>query len=432
MRPLLVKALTAYARHVTSTALMLFCLPLCGTGLAQPTILGESGAQSLLIDPSVRSAAMGGSSGGVFWGDAPNYWSNPALLGSRKGLVYEWGRTRLVPDLADNVFFTTKRLILGGWGLGILVAGKPIDKIGGLRLDYGVSFATDVDGNILGSFTSYEQTQSLGAGAHLLEFAEHALAASGLHPPALSRFGDVGVGWSEKKTHVFLAPADVTQDRQTAEAFVTTHDSGVLVRVTPYNSVDYAGFLPGLDRLVGSRVDFSYSGSTQNYNRATIAYIDQSQVDPIARLQRKGWAAHLALDVPARVAARVKTEKFGWLLSCVTPLLSVGTTHDRVTPMIWNPTSGGNQSGERINNSGWEVTFANIYSIRGGKVDDRAGMVEGHTSGWGIGLHVKEAFGFSYDRATYPEASPLAQIHRKAATFYVDPVRVWGLFRGSK
>jgi hypothetical protein len=78
------------------------------------------------------------------------------------------------------------------------------------------------------------------------------------------------------------------------------------------------------------------------------------------------------------------------------------------------------------------VTFANIYSIRGGKVDDRAGMVEGHTSGWGIGLHVKEAFGFSYDRATYPEASPLAQIHRKAATFYVDPVRVWGLFRGSK
>jgi len=100
--------------------------------------------------------------------------------------------------------------------------------------------------------------------------------------------------------------------------------------------------------------------------------------------------------------------------------------------MIWNPTAGGNQSGERINNSGWEVTFANIYSIRGGKVDDRAGMVEGHTSGWGIALHVKEAFGFSYDRATYPQSVFLVPVHRKAATFYVDPVRVWGLFRGPR
>ena len=64
-------------------------------------------------------------------------------------------------------------------------------------------------------------------------------------------------------------------------------------------------------------------------------------------------------------------------------------------------------------------------------MDDPAGTVEGHTSGWGIALHVKDAFGFSYDRATYPQSIFLGPIHRKAATFYVDPIRAWELLRGS-
>jgi hypothetical protein len=373
---------------------------------------------------------MGGSSGSVFWGDGPNSWSNPALLGYRKGVAYEWGRTQLVPDLAEDVFFTTKRLSIGGWGLGIMMAGKPVDKVGGLRLDYGESFATDPDGNIIGTFTSYEETHSISAGANLLEFAGHALAAGGLEAPAMSRFGDVSIGWGEKRTHVFLAPADLTLDRLAGEAYVTTHDSGVLVRLTPYNSIDYAGFLPGLDRLIGSRVDFSYAGSTQNYNHATITYVDQSQTDPIARIQRKGWAAHLALDVPARTHREAESGKLGWLLGCVTPLISVGTTHDKAVPLIWDPAAGAHRAGTRVEHSGWEVTIANIYSFRGGKIDDPAGTVQGKTTGWGIALHVKDAVGFSYDRATFPQSIYLKHVHRKAAAFYFDPVRAWGLLRG--
>ncbi len=414
--------------RIAAVVLVLIGLSFSRAGQAQP-VEAESGAQSLLIDPSVRSSAMGGSSGGVFWGDGTNYWSNPALLGSRKGVVYEWGRTQLVPDLAKDVFFTTERLTLGGWGLGIVMAGKPIDSVGGQRLDYGESIATDVDGNILGTFTSYEETKSFGAGANLLEFAEHALAAGGIKTPAMSRFGDVSIGWGEKETHVFLAPADVTLDRLAGEGYVTTHDSGVLIRLTPYNSIDYPGVLPGLDRLVGSRVDFSYAGSTQNYNHATIAYIDQSQSDPVARLQRKGWAAHLALDLPARRHNEAESGTLGWLLGSITPLLSVGTTHDKVVPMIWDPAAAENRLGGRIQHSGWEVTLANIYSIRGGKIDDPAGTVQGHTSGWGIALHLKDVLGFSYDRATVPQSIYLERVHRKSITFSFDPVRAWGLLR---
>ena len=157
-----------------AAATMVLLLAISAPAVAQNPE-AESGAQSLLLDPSVRSSAMGHSSNAVFWGIGSNYWSNPALLAYRRGVEYEWGRTQLVPQIADDVFFTSKRLTLGYWGVGFLVAGKPISSVGGLRLDYGVSIATDVDGNELGRFRSYEDTQAFAIGANLLEFAEHAL-----------------------------------------------------------------------------------------------------------------------------------------------------------------------------------------------------------------------------------------------------------------
>jgi hypothetical protein len=374
---------------------------------------------------------MGRSSNAVFWGSGPNYWSNPALLAFSRGVEYEWGRTQLVPDLASDVFFTSKRLTLGYAGVGFLVAGKPINKVGGLRLDYGLSIATDVDGNSLGSFTSYEDTQSFATGVSMLEFAEHASKWGGKEIPSLSRYGDVSIGWSEKRTHVSLAPADVTIDRVAVEGYVTTHDSGVLVRLTPYDGIDHGGFLPGLDHLLAVRFDVSYGGSTQNYNNASIAYIDPDQADPIARIQIKGWAAHAALDPPKWRTDKIRSHRFGRLIDLVTPLLSAGTTKSRQLPLIPDAATGGLRSGRRIENSGWEVTVANIYSFRGGKIDDPAGTVQGHTSGWGVGLHLKDVMAISYDRATVPQSVYLGPVHRKGLTLYFNPIRVWELLRGN-
>jgi len=394
-------------------------------------ILAQSGAQSLLIDPSIRSSAMGNSSNAVFWGSGTNYWSNPALLAYHSGIEYEWGRTQLVPDLAEDVFFATKRLTLGYGGVGFLVAGKPITDVGGSRLNYGVSIATDVDGNELGRFTSYEDTQSFAAGVNVLEFAERALQLGGMELPALSRFGDVALGWSEKRTHVFLAPADLTLDRLSSEGYVTTHDSGVLVRVTPYDAIDSKGFLWGLDRRMAVRLDLSYGGSTQNYNNATISYNDQNAY-PVLRSQIKGWAIRAALDPPHWMNERVRSHRYGWLVDVISPLLSVGRTGTKQLPMVPDATTGGLRSGTRIERSGWEITLANIYSLRGGKIDDPAGMIQGHSSGWGIGVHLKDLAGFSYDRATIPQSIYLRPVHRKALSFYLNPLRAWDMVHGRK
>jgi len=415
-------------RAVTATVTFLLLL-LAPTNHAYAQ--AESGAQSLLIDPSVRASAMGRSSNAVFWGYDTNDWSNPSLLAYRNGVTYEWGRTQLVPDLADDVFFTTKRLTLGAWGAGLLIAGRPVDGLGGLKLDYGESIATDVDGNPIGTFHATEDTQAIAAGVNVIEFAEHALKAGGREIPSLSRFGDVAVGWSEKRTHVSLAPADVTSSGIAGEGFVTTHDSGVLVRLTPYDGIDRAGLLPGLDRVLGARLDGSYGGSTQNYNNATIAYLDFDQADPIARIQIKGWAAHAAFDAPRSKKDNLRSRRLGWLIDIVSPLVSAGITGSRDIPLLPSA-SGGLVAGERIEHSGWEVTIANIYSFRGGKIDDPRGTVQGHTRGWGIGLHLKDAVGFSFDRATVPQSIYLVPVHRKALAFYFNPVRAWEYFRGGR
>jgi len=130
-----------------------------------------SGVQSLLVGPSIRASGMGRSSAAVFWGGDADYWANPALLGYRDGLRFEHGKTRLVPDLADGVYFRSDRFTIARWGIGIAATAP----LGRNRLDYGESIATDDEGNVLGSFTSYEEYDDFGIGVSLARASESLL-----------------------------------------------------------------------------------------------------------------------------------------------------------------------------------------------------------------------------------------------------------------
>src|ERR1041384_8426019 len=84
----------------------------------------ESASQAVFLDPSIQDAGMGGAGASIFWRDEPNEWANPSLAGLYQGIRYSYGKTQLVPDLADDVFFKTHRIHVGGWGVGIAMAGK--------------------------------------------------------------------------------------------------------------------------------------------------------------------------------------------------------------------------------------------------------------------------------------------------------------------
>ncbi len=295
----------------------------------------ESGAQSLLIDPSIRASGMGGASTAVIWGGDPNYWANPALLPYQSGVRYEWGHTHLVPDLSPGVSFKTKRLLAGYGGVTLSLAGKPLGGVGNQRLDYGASEATDVDGNPVGTFTSYEDIESFGFGLSALELTR-------------------------------LAPASVTLDGRDARGKVTTYDSGVLFRATPYNSIDYPGFIPRIDRIVALRTDVTHGRSTQSYNDAKISYTDPDQADPVARISRRGWASRIGLDLPGEQRRHLRAGTFGWALDFLTPLISWSKAWDRIIPTVRDLSTGSRMEKRRAVRTGWELTVANIFSIRRG------------------------------------------------------------------
>jgi long-subunit fatty acid transport protein len=206
-----------------------------GTAHAQ----AEAGAQSLLIAPGARSDGMGRAYVAVA-SDANAVWWNPGALAFTTGHDISTMYTKLVPDLADDVFFsyTAYAQHVEGWGgIGFSLG----------YLSYGKSVATDVDGNELGTFTSYEVAPTLAYGTELMK--------------------DMGFGVSLKVVRVDLAPADKTQDLKKGAGTTFAADIGGLYKLPQWKS--------------------SVGLAIQNLG-PNIAYIDQDQSDPLGRNVKLG------------------------------------------------------------------------------------------------------------------------------------------------
>ncbi len=208
-----------------------------GTAHAQ----AEAGAQSLLIAPGARSDGMGRAFVAVA-NDANAIWWNPGALAFTTGHEVSTMYTKLVPDLANDVFFsyTSYAQHVEGWGgIGFSVG----------YLSYGKSIATDPDGNELGTFTSYEVAPSLAYGTELMK--------------------GMGFGVALKLVRVDLAPADKTQDLKAGRGTTFAADLGALYKLPQYKS--------------------SVGLAIQNLG-PNIAYIDQDQSDPLGRNVKLGAA----------------------------------------------------------------------------------------------------------------------------------------------
>jgi hypothetical protein len=183
-----------------------------------------------------------------------NFW-NPAALGYEKGRVFGLMHTRLVPDLADDVYYENLgyAMHLPGWG-GV---GASLVYLG-----YGKSMATRDDGFELGDFTSYEISPQVHIGTEVLK--------------------GLSAGLTLKYVYVNLAPGWATPDGVAGAGDTFGADIGLLVRVR-----DMAPSFP-LPVNLGLNV--------QNLG-PNIAYIDQDQSDPIGRNLKIGFGAQV-LSLP--------------------------------------------------------------------------------------------------------------------------------------
>src|SRR6267154_2504414 len=225
--------------RIVAGCLGLLCIlgAYAGTAHAQ----AEAGAQSLLIAPGARSDGMGRAYVAVA-NDANAVWWNPGALAFTTGHDISSMYAKLVPDLANDVFFshTSYAQHVEGWGgIGFSFA----------YLSYGTSVHTDVDGNELGTFTSYEVAPTLAYGTELLK--------------------NMGFGVALKFVRVDLAPADKTLDLAKGAGSTFGADIGALYKLPQWKSA------------VGLAI--------QNLG-PNISYIDADQSDPIGRNAKLGVA----------------------------------------------------------------------------------------------------------------------------------------------
>lgn len=386
---------------------VLVCI-VCGASSASGQ--SSSGAQSTFLDPSIESAGMGGASVAVFWLDTPDDWANPAQLGLHRGIRYSYGNTQLVPDLADDVYFKTHRILLGGWGVGLNVSGKPIDSIGKLRLDYGMSEATDSEGNVIRVFSSHEEIRTFGVGVSLLELASSIAEATGGSRWGVSRWLMVAAGHSWKDIVVDLAPADVTLDGRAGRGEAQEMDRGVLVRVTPFDGI---GGDPVAERRgFGHRIELAGGFAQINYDDSRISYIDEDQSDPIVEDRRLGFSARWTVAFPAGGS---------WIWRFASPTMGAGLAWQQSKYYDDDVRVGGT-----VNRSGQELVLADVLSLRHGFVDDEVGLVENDTWGIGVSLAYQRAVGIRFDWAQVPESKYLKQdVDRRGVTVFLDPLRLW-------
>jgi hypothetical protein len=314
--------------------------------------------------------------------------------------------------------------------VGFIFAGKPVDGLGSVFLDYGTSQATDPTGQPLGTFQSFEDIHSWGMGVSVGQLAQSLVGAFGGRTPRLLRRFDVALGINHKDVNLQLAPP-LPGLPGAGNGSGKSDDRGVFFRVSPYNSFDGPGLSRAIDRKVHLAVDLAYGFSRLNRGQPLVFFSGLDQADPMLEERHKGFAAHVALQ-PLSLERGLQDRHLAWLERSLRPAVSLGGAWDRNTIDYQGYdylTATTFPARSYIVNRGFELTLLNVFSLRRGHVSDPDGSVHGTSTGWGVGFAYEGALGFHYDHARIPQASDpasgqrLSDVKRRAWSVFVDPVR---------
>lgn len=375
---------------------------------AARTAVAQSGAApALYLDPSVRAAGMGGAATGVSWGGAPDAWANPALRAFHAaGLGYS-ATGSPVRDAEDGITaLHSHNWTIASSGIGIGIAGRPVD-LGGSHIDSDAALSAD---------GSRETVASSGFGVSVAGVMNAWPSTDGA-PRQFGRVADVDFGMSWKRDALEVGPGE----HATVVGDVAARDRGILLRVTPYNSVDGERPRTRLEsRLGGARMDVTFGGADLNYTRAAMTFGDGRAARPVSRADRYGWSLFVTAGyVEPRAESRTSR-----VLAHLSPLLSFGSAWDHATWSTQALTADAAFTSTVVEHSGWELTLANILSLRGGRIIDHGLGSEAATRGATVAVPVSRYGGVRWDHAATPTLLPGATgriVHRNAVTVWVAP-----------
>jgi hypothetical protein len=351
-------------------------------------------AQATDIDPSVQSAGMGGATIAAFWLDQPNSYLNPALMGFQRGITYSFGTTN-IPTTVPFLFtsepkFTSHQILLGARGIGFEITGKPIESLGRLRLDYGPTEITDINGNVIGEANLIEDVRTLAIGVDVIALIASFQEASSGEPASIRDRLSVAVGHAWKNHEVEFGVEEEEED---------TKDIGALVR---YAALDQIGSTLGEASQI-ARCRFEIAG----------AYSRQDWDEEFLATNRYGASVRLTVALP--------TDGEGWLADFGSPSVGFG--------LLWTSIDAGSNS---TNQFGAEATLYDILYLRGGLVEDYfvADFLQGYPElgtefafGGGVKLNYRKMLGARFDYARFPGV--FHEMDRFQGSVFVDPIRLW-------
>ena len=352
---------------------------------------------------------MGGASIAAFWEENPNDHANPALMGFHKGLRYSYGTTQLVPELANDVHYTSHRILAGAWGVGVAMTGKPIKSVGRLRIDYGPTVFTDIDGNDVGTFDPHEDLRSIAVGVSVFDLISSIRVAKGGDPLSFSHRFSLALGHAWKTYEADFGPLAPLGN---GEGKGTDNDAGVLLRVAPFDQI--GGTLRDANERMRWKWDVAGAYTRLDYlNDHAIVYGDSS-ADEI--LERR------SIGASTMFTAALPNDGTGDLWFFATPSIRLGVAWEKID--VYDE---GEKLGDEGNRIGAELSVLDMLYLRYGHVDGDAIGEEGNSFGVGFSLQYRSMIGVKGDYASSPRVSffdPNATYDRWGLTFFLDPYRL--------
>jgi hypothetical protein len=346
---------------------------------------------STLFDTSVRSAAMGGASGAVTWGE-PGVWANPATLSGVNGVGWVTSHFKALPGFVDALELSSQRVLIGGGGIGFSLMGQPISGLGKSQFDVGpIALPLGQEGP-----APYERTEGWGVGISPFKVIESLRRLGKAGPLGLSSYGDVAFGYQNKASKGVI---DETFKFDEAG----TYDWGATGRLALARW--WGPDAPFRLDLSGGYSQVNVLKSSQQNTNATTQQID-----------RFGGALHLS---PAPPSARIASPpSLPWWRPGDVPALSFGLAYDREHHHD-EPFAGGNDFS--VDRYGFEANVFRLLALRVGYVSDQEGEIEGWTYGGGVSLPIGPWGSVGWQLASVPLAPGLDRQYRQGWSVWLHP-----------
>ena len=349
---------------------------------------------SLLIDTSIRSAAMGGAGAAVLWGE-PGVWANPATLAGVRGVGWVTSHTHILPGIEDEVVFGSQRLLIGGGGIGVSLMGQPLSGLGKARLEYPVPVS------IFGPTgeTVHDLSEGWAVGVSPLRLIQDVGKLVKARPHSLTSYGDVTFGYAGKKSRVEAGPV-FSFDA------ASTYDWGVAGRLA-------------LARWWGADAPFRLDLSAAYSQLNQLESASEASGATTVQYDRTGFALRLSPAPPSERSA--SPPSLPWWRPGDIPALSMGLAYDH-DQRSYEPL-GSNLAG--IDHYGFEANVLRLLALRVGYLNNPDEEIVGWSYGGGVTLPIGPWGSVGYQLASVPMPDGVDRQFRQGWSLWLDPTRIW-------